>query len=480
MDLLTDDPLASEPPLGEQLARTIPLPHERVFSVQIAKNLIWAARAALGVTILLIPFRFREVLLSRPFPSIWSDYTDLILFASDVGLFAVLVFWAISLAFQPRRIRMQPIGLIISLAGLTLAAGVSSLSSTDWILSLYHTARIFLLFGLYLFVLNEIRSPYLILIPAGGQIVIQSIVGITQVLRQHSLGLAFLQEVPLDPAWNGVSIVWSSAGRSLRAYGLTDHPNILGGCLAIALILIVILHLQIADRWKILSGSIFILGASALFLTFSRSAWLGLAAGLSFIALWLALTRRKNEFIQLLVLGLGSALILTPLLWQNVNLLDSRLGGGGSFLAATPENQSIQQRVILNQQAGQIFLNHPLTGIGVGTFPEKIYQARPDNPFSPEPPHLVFLDVAAETGGLGAWFYLLLEALPWVYLLFNFRRFQHSMPLIGVSAALLVISVISLFDYYPWLLNPGRFWQWLLWGFWASQFYSANKEPSNA
>jgi O-antigen ligase len=480
MDLLPDDPLTVEPHIGAQLDRTMILRRDRVYSVQIAKILVWAARAALAVTILLIPFRYREILLSRPIPSVWSDYTDLILFASDVGLIAVLMFWVLSLAIQPRRIHVQPIGLTVSLAGLTIAAGLSSLSSTDWILSLYHTTRLFLLFGLYLFVQNEVRSPYLILIPAGAQLVIQSIVGITQVLRQHSLGLALLQEVQLDPAWNGVSIVWSSAGRSLRAYGLSDHPNILGGCLAIALIFVVILHLQIADRWKMLSGSLFLLGSSALFLTFSRSAWLGLAAGLLLIALWLGLSRHKIEFIQLLVLGLASALILIPLLWQNANLLNTRLGGSGSFLAATPENQSIQQRVILNQQASQIFLSHPLTGIGIGTFPEKIYQTRPDNPFSPEPPHLVFLDVAAETGGIGAWFYLLMETLPWAYLLINFRRFHFSLLLIGVSAALLVISVISLFDYYPWLLNPGRLWQWLLWGFWAGQLYSAKKEPSNA
>jgi hypothetical protein len=28
-------------------------------------------------------------------------------------------------------------------------------------------------------------------------------------------------------------------------------------------------------------------------------------------------------------------------------------------------------------------------------------------------------------------------------------------------------------DYYPWLLTPGRLWQFTIWGFWGS-FYSSS------
>ena len=49
----------------------------------------------------------------------------------------------------------------------------------------------------------------------------------------------------LDPTQSGVSIVAASGGsRLLRAYGLTDHPNILGGCLAFGLLLLLALDLQ--------------------------------------------------------------------------------------------------------------------------------------------------------------------------------------------------------------------------------------------
>jgi len=41
---------------------------------------------------------------------------------------------------------------------------------------------------------------------------------------------------------------------------------------------------------------------------------------------------------------------------------------------------------------------------------------------------------------------------------------------LGSSAALIGIAVIGLFDYYPWLLQPGRLWQWCLWGVWAREY----------
>jgi len=56
------------------------------------------------------------------------------------------------------------------------------------------------------------------------------------VIHQGDLGLQLLGEYRLDPAWEGVSIVWMEGLRTLRAYGLSDHPNILGGSLAFALI----------------------------------------------------------------------------------------------------------------------------------------------------------------------------------------------------------------------------------------------------
>ncbi len=47
---------------------------------------------------------------------------------------------------------------------------------------------------------------------------------------------------------------------------------------------------------------------------------------------------------------------------------------------------------------------------------------------------------------------------------------NENLALVGASGALLAITVVSFLDYYPWLLNPGRVWQWFLWGLWGGLY----------
>ena len=63
---------------------------------------------------------------------------------------------------------------------------------------------------------------------------------VAQVSAGHSIGLEGLGEHTLDPSM-AVSVVTAVDGsRLVRGYGLTDHPNILGGLLAFASLLIVV------------------------------------------------------------------------------------------------------------------------------------------------------------------------------------------------------------------------------------------------
>jgi len=315
--------------------------------------------------------------------------------------------------------------------------------------------------------MNEIRSFAWVAIPSALMVVSQATVGILQVMQQHSLGLTWLNELELDPAWNGVSVVWTATTRSLRAYGLTDHPNILGGLLAVGLILLATWYLVVQAHWRPLVGSLFALGAIGLLVTFSRSAYLGLLSGLLLVAGWLWLSHRQQAFLQLAILGAGSLILLAPFLWQNAASLGTRFDYQNSFSAPTAENQAINERFLLVAKGSSIFAAHPLSGAGVGAFPIALHQVDPNYTLDFQPPHLVLVDVAAETGVFGAIFYLALELFPWVYLFVRRKQIRFTPALVGVSAALLALSVISLFDYYPWMLNPGRIWQWLAWGLWA-------------
>ena len=438
------------------------------------------ARLALGVTIVLIPFRYRVTLQARPLPPVYGDYTDLLLFASDISLLVALALWGLDLALSPRRLTFKPLFLTLPIAGVTGMGAVSIVFSVDPTLSLYHTVRLILLFGLHLYVLNEIRTLKEIVLPVAVQVFVQAAVGIGQVLQQRSLGLTSLGELTLDPAWNGVSIVWSGGIRSLRAYGLTDHPNILGGCLAFALVLVAGWYVGTESRWRTLAVGLFALGSLGLLLTFSRAAWLALGGGLILIAglfLKTGQTRPLRDWLALM----GAMLILVlPFAWQNAGYLGMRFDVRASLTEGTPENRSISERSALNRAVNTVFAEQAVVGIGLGTLPRALRDRYPDFPLNYQPAHVVLLDVAAETGVFGALFHSIAVTGPWLALWLNRRRLTPSPALIGVSGVLLAVTIVGFFDYYTWLLAPGRLWQWLVWGLWGAIYQSSFRGAKNA
>lgn len=446
----------------------------------LAAHLRRLARLTLGATLILIPFRFRFVLLARPFPPVYTDYTDFLLFASDLFVIGTLALWLLSLALEPRRLSRGPLFLSLPLVGMIGVGIVTTIFSVDASLSVYHVLRLILLAGLYLYLLNELTTLSQVIVPVALQVFIQAVVGVAQVWRQHSLGLEFLGELKLDPAWSGVSIVWAEGLRSLRAYGLTDHPNLLGGCLAFALIVIAAWYVDAEARWRAPVGVLFALGALGLFLTFSRAAWLALIGGIvgSVAMLWRAhQTRALAEALSLI--GAAGILVL-PFAWQDAAFLGVRLDVGDSFTNVPIENRSLEERDALTEAANKLFADHALTGVGLGTAPVALRQAQPDFPFEYQPAHHVLLDVAAEIGVFGAICYLGALAGPWLALWLNRKSLILSPMLIGASGLLLAVTVIGFFDYYTWLLAPGRLWQWLAWGLWAALYQASSRGAQHA
>src|SRR5438105_13082689 len=96
------------------------------------------AWASLGATIVLIPFRYRWVLASRPFGSVYHDYTDLLLFTSVIVLVATLACWGAARMLARRRLCWGPLFLSVPLAALTAVSALSIVASFDPLLSLYH------------------------------------------------------------------------------------------------------------------------------------------------------------------------------------------------------------------------------------------------------------------------------------------------------------------------------------------------------
>ena len=431
-------------------------------------------QVSLAVLIVVLPIRYSWLLLAHSIPPVYDGYTNLMLYPSDLALGALLISWTLHLIAQPKRLSGGPRFLFWPLAGLTVLGLISVAYSVDPLLSLYHALRLIALLGLYLYLVNEMKSLQVVTVAAIGQVVLQAAIGIAEVLRQHSIGLEALGEHTLDPAMQGVSVVVANNVRSLRAYGLTDHPNILGGCLALGLLLIVTWHISSRSRWSTVIGGIFAIGTVGLLLTFSRSAWVALIGGSLAIAVLLIVTRqrlRAQRWFGLMIAGLIAVL---PFAWSNADYLGVRLNVNNSFVTVASEDQALGERVILAGLARGMIADRPW-GVGLGTFPIALHEREPDYPFNYQPPHQVLLEAASELGVIGGGLYFVMIVAPWIALILNRRRLIASPALIGLSGLILAVSAIGVFDYYTWLLAPGRLWLWLSWGLWGAMYQAAQQ-----
>lgn len=437
------------------------------------RSLILLARLSFAVTIILIPVHWRETLLSRPNPPVYGDYTDFLLFASDIAMLAVLIFWILSFLVEPRKISFGPAHIWIPLLGLTLAGWLSLINSWDVPLTAYHALRFSILFLFFLFIINEIHSPEWVVVPAAVQVLIQSTFAIGQSLLQDDLGFQAIGEYDLDPLRQGTSVLTAGGGRFLRAYGLSAHPNILGGCLAVGL-LILLAGFIYSHRSQIYDIALVIvigLGSIALMLTFSRSAWLAFIAG-SLLIVGVEVSKRNTKTLKrIMILGLICILGLTPFLIHDLPYLSSRLNTGNSFSNNQIEQGSLIERVYLFEAALYIFVDNMPVGIGLGVSVTALREAYPLLSIRYEPPHFTLVASALETGVIGAAFYFGLMLFPFVFFIWQRQRIFQIPASIAAFSVMLALMVIGLFDHYTWMLVPGRALQWLAWGIWSASIY---------
>ncbi len=438
------------------------------------------AQICFAVLIVLIPFRIRLIIIPLEIPPVYGDYTDILLFISECLLLVVLVFWGLYLWLARPGFTWGPRFITYPMIGFTAAGAVSAVTSISPLISWVHVVRLVFLFLFYLFVVNTKPSGRWLQIPMMLQVGVQSIVGTTQFLLQRSIGLNMLGELTLDPEWFGVSIVWAPGRIALRSYGLTDHPNILGGSLALGLVFLILMFPKMTLNRSIPAALTISLGLGALLLTFSRASWLGLAAGTA-ASMWVFHSTGHSKSIRrILVLTSSSAIIILPLIIATLPFLSSRFAvpinieTSDEQLLLSPEDRSVEERRALIRAANRLFIDNALTGTGLGTFPVALLDAYPDFEFYYQPVHFIIMDAAAETGLFGALFYVLAVGSPLIALRVARRSEDAFHDLVAANGMLVVVIVIGIFDYYFWFLTPGRLMHWFVWGVWGA-FYLSNR-----
>jgi O-antigen ligase len=367
--------------------------------------------------IFLVPWQTKLIL--RPAP---TNFTEISLYATQFLLLVILLLFFIHRLGDKKSEINIPLAWYL-LIGWELFIFISIWIAPDSVLAAYHYLSFVI--GLAVFFLLYIGTgagSYEDNFFAKGKIIfsflagvfIQAILGIAQFLEQSSFACKYLGLAAHDPSVLGTSVVEVASGRWLRAYGGLDHPNILGGVLAVALLLAAyllakkkILHKKREVAESILLFIFYFICLFALFFTFSRAAWLSLAVGL--IILLIYFIRRKDKWVtgRFVALLFFSAVLLAIVFFPYQELVVARMSDSQPL-----EQKSITERETYVGQALNIIASRPLLGVGLGNYTTVLAQRsgakdlKVSAVWSYQPVHDVFLLIWAESGIFALLFFL--------------------------------------------------------------------------
>ncbi|MDZ4221416.1 MAG: O-antigen ligase family protein, partial [Patescibacteria group bacterium] len=244
----------------------------------------------------------------------------------------------------------------------------------------------------------------------------------------------------------GASVVETDMGRWLRGYGSFPHPNILGGWLALGLLL-AIKEAGRRGRSSAARALAYIpiaLLSIGLAITFSRGAWLAFDIGL----VLLVIKQRRESVLSLAVI----ILFIGTLVFSYPEPFSERIFGSGRL-----EEKSIQERSGGASEAWHIIKQHPLVGIGIGNYGLAVHRDIDDTKpaYYYQPVHNVPLLILAELGAIGlilvVVFLLSLRAL----VLKGEAILSSRNSLMSGAVFLLPLAILSFFDHYLWSLYSG-------------------------
>lgn len=303
---------------------------------------------------------------------------------------------------------------------------------------------------LFLILLDERTKPTQVIHTFIAGLIFPCVLGWFQYLTGWSPTATILGLAEKHVETSGIAVVATNTFRSLRAYGPFPHPNVFGGYLAFA---IVLLGLKGRKGLKSLKswqgwGQVFLIAffSSTLILTFSRGAWLALTFSLVVIlaqAFWYKKLVAHRAF-PLLSVGLITILLAVGMLHTHI------------FARFNPalhvEAISIEERVGQYQAFPSVFKIDPIFGVGPGTYIFALEALSKNEPaWNYQPIHNTFLLLLAELGVVGfvAFGYALFEI---ARLIFKKRKTTGG---IFAVAFLTEFMILALFDHYLFSLWPG-------------------------
>jgi len=283
-------------------------------------------------------------------------------------------------------------------------------------------------------------------------LIIPAVLGLWQFFFQTTFANKWLGLAEHKANLGGTSVIETFSdgivsGRWLRAYGSFDHPNILSAMLAIGLLITSFLFLgQKKENAKVQQLIFlylsFVILSAGLFVSFSRSAWLGLAMGAVFVAVCLFFQKNPVDLKNWILGCVLIAVVFLVMLSGYHDLVGVRIGGSTRL-----ESLSLDQRVIYLGQAKNMIAKNLIFGVGIGNYIPALLQGdSAKKAWTYQPVHNVFLLAWAELGIFGM---LSLAAL----LISLFWQFGRKSPISG--ALLIAILPMLWLDHWLWSFHFG-------------------------
>ncbi len=418
---------------------------------------------------------WRLAILTLPWQTRWFVDAQLVGWPWEQGRISIYIAWLPLIAtiilgiFQPKRalpftFRRNLFWLIAALGACTVIAAPSpATAAIQWWIQVILLAAFFV--TLFRTKVEPVKVAFWFVL----SLVPHAILAIWQFTTQIVIGSSWLGMASQNPADLGISVVQTSVGRFLRAYGGFPHPNILGGWMATGLLIALwfnITPLKLRGKGAIwLIEGLFTL---ALFYSFSRSAWLATAVGLVSFALLSFLRRQESRKEKLnpmdprmrkddrkrWLLSLAIPIILfATLTIVHRDLVLTRADVQSSRL----EQISVTSRVKSLKDGVEVFRSRLIFGTGPNLeLPVLATLKKITTSTTPlEPPHTVWLLILADFGIAGSLFifgfglYLLRSILnKWSSL-----DAHNKILLITLSSFYFLVSSL---DHYPWSLWSGQ------------------------
>ncbi|PIZ55779.1 hypothetical protein COY25_00275 [Candidatus Uhrbacteria bacterium CG_4_10_14_0_2_um_filter_41_7] len=338
--------------------------------------------------------------------------------------------------------------VVLGLALVWLATIFSLFFSINKTLASTSLVQLIFSFVLFLLLLDKrVQLKFLLKAFIFG-LVLPVMLGVFQFFNGASFASTYLGLASRSSERLGDAVLLIGNTRVLRAYGSFSHPNIFGGYLAVGLVAIFsTLQSVKKNSEQIVFSLIGVLLSLGLILTFSRSAFAGLAVGVV-LGTVIFLVKRPSYAKRLVGPAVGFMVVLALLITLFSSAILSRFSG-----VSPVESHAISERLDQYRDFPEVIGSSWLLGYGLGNYTLAIHEAFPNRQwFEYQPVHNVPLLVVGEIGILGLF---ILIALVITATLINFKRFSHIDAVFAFMTASLILT-ITFFDHYIWTSWSGQ------------------------